>query len=125
MAQSLTCIEVDGDGVARRGPLPTRLRWRDMRRMTLRHYSVTRDRSAGWLELRVSDGRSAPWHGMRVDSGLVGFQAIAAQAASAATSNGVRLDRPSTANLAALGISVASSAPSPVGDRPLLGRHSQ
>ena len=120
VTQSFTKIEIDAESVVCRGLMSTRLRWQDMRRMTLRHYSVKREKSAGWMELNISDGRSAPWHGIRVDSGLIDFQAVATQAASAAASNGVPFDGPSAENLAALGISVASEASSPVRDRPLL-----
>ncbi len=87
--------------------------------MTLRHYSVKRDKTAGWLELNISDGGSAPWRGVRLDSGLIGFQELAARAAKAAVNNGARLDQPSIANLTAIGISVASPAQTHVGQQPL------
>lgn len=125
VAQGLTRIEVDDEGVARLGPVPTRIQWRDIRRMTLRHYSVKRDRTSGWLELNLSDGRSAPWRSIRVDSGLVGFQKVAAQAAAAAASNGVRLDGASADNLTVLGISAAAPAVPLASDRPLLRRNAQ
>lgn len=86
------------------GLAPRTIAWRDIRKVGLRFFSLKRDRSEGWMELSLGDGRQS----LRLDSTLDGFKDIVARAAAAARANGVALSDSTQANLAALGIRAAS-----------------
>lgn len=89
-------------GRARRLPglAPRTIAWRDIRKVGLRFFSLKRDRSEGWMELSLGDGRQS----LRLDSTLDGFKDIVVRAAAAAHTNGVALSDSTQANMAALGI---------------------
>jgi hypothetical protein len=105
IGRHLTRIEVDEVGIRARGPVATVLRWRDLKRVRLSYYSTRRDRSGGWLQLSLYDGRRR----LQVDSRLAGFGDVAAGAAGAARTNGLRLEPATIANFEALGIPLGGS----------------
>ena len=76
------------------------LRWSDLDRVKLRYYSTRRNRSRGWMTLKLGTG----WTTISVDSTIDGFDAIAGRAARAITDNGIGVDEVTLANLAALGL---------------------
>lgn len=82
------------------GLAPKSVSWREIRKVGLRFYSLKRDRSEGWMELSVGDGKKR----LRLDSTLDGFKEIAERAAQAARANGVGVSDNTQANFAALGI---------------------
>jgi hypothetical protein len=90
---------------ARRLPrlAPRTIAWRDIRKVGLRFFSLKRDRSEGWMELSLGDGRQS----LRLDSTLDGFKDIVVRTADAARANGVALSDSTQANMAALGIRAA------------------
>jgi len=97
--------EVGDDGIVRigRSILGTErasLPWRDVRRVKLAFYSTRRDRSKGWMHLKITGGA----HTLGIDSIIDGFDDIAARSAAAAASNGVALSDSTLRNFAALGL---------------------
>jgi hypothetical protein len=75
------------------------LPWREVERVKLAFYSTRRDRSKGWMHLKISGGT----HRLGIDSLIEGFDDIAARSAAAAASNGVTLSDSTLRNFAALG----------------------
>jgi hypothetical protein len=97
--------EVDNDGIVRNGwsilgAGRVSLPWREVERVKLAFYSTRRDRSKGWMHLKISGGT----HRLGIDSIIEGFDDIAARSAHAAASNGVRLSDSTLRNFAALGL---------------------
>lgn len=100
-------IELDVSGVVWRSPLAERLGlsrwglgrtvvlpWSSLRTVTLRYYSTRRDRSEGWLQLRIE----AEGGTLRVDSNLIGFPSLVERAFAAAERNGVVISETSRLN---------------------------
>lgn len=110
--RGMTLVHITDDGLSsdplggRRwrlpGLAPQTIAWRDIRKVGLRFFSLKRDRSEGWMELSLGDGR----HTLRLDSTLDGFKDIAVRAADAARVNSVALSDSTKANLSGLGIRV-------------------
>ena len=93
-------IELCEDGICSRGLRGTEIRWSDLQRLQLSHYSTRRDRTGGWLQLLlVSDAQR-----LRIDSQLQDFAALAARAVAAAREKQIRLDPATVSNLSALGL---------------------
>jgi hypothetical protein len=99
----------DEDGIAASGPFAATVAWRGLRRVRLAYYSTRRDRSRGWLQLTLADGRRR----LSIDSRLDGFASLAARAADAARANRLRLDAATVGNFRALGIPVDEEPPVP------------
>lgn len=99
-----TGIEISRGGIARPGDgllqlFARRVDWDDLRKLKVRYFSTKRDRSEGWMQMKIADSRN----GLAVDSALDGFRDIAGLAADAAEARGLQLDGNTRANLAALG----------------------
>lgn len=95
-----TVIRLSAKGMETIGPLGTRLAWDDVRGLSLRYFSTRRDRTGGWMQLKVRGGRRA----VRIDSMIEGFDAILVRAARAARAQGVTLDESSLENLRLRGV---------------------
>lgn len=108
--RALSAVDVEAEAIAVRGPWPARLRWDEVHRLRLAHYSTRRDGSGGWMQLTLA-GRDRR---LVVDSRIGGFDLLARRAVAAA--GRVRLDQATIANLRALGID--ADAPSPGRARP-------
>jgi hypothetical protein len=94
-------IELCEDGIRSRGLSVSQIRWCDLRRLRLSHYSTRRDHSGGWLQLLlVGDAQR-----LTIDSQLQDFPALAARAVAAAREKQIRLDPATISNLRALGLS--------------------
>ncbi len=81
------------------------LAWRDIQAMRVRFFSTKRDRSEGWMELRLADGKDR----LMIDSTIEGFEAVVARAALAAERGGVALDDATLANLGSLRIGAGAA----------------
>ncbi|MFQ5984172.1 MAG: hypothetical protein ACE5LL_01490 [Alphaproteobacteria bacterium] len=79
---------------------PVVVRWQDLSGMSLAYYSTRRDRSQGWMQLRLKGGGRT----LGLDSTIEGFEDIADRAFRAARGNRVELNGRTLENLAALGI---------------------
>ena len=97
-----TTIELDGDGVAARGPLGSSLRWDEVDRVKLRYFSTRKDREKGWMQLAIGSPRKT----IRIDSTLDGFHDVVERTARL-TRERVAFDPPTLANFKALGVAFA------------------
>ena len=100
-------FELTAEGIRRSnakkfGPSAIRLLWREVTTVKLSFYSTRRDRSNGWMQLRLTGSGGK----ISLDSTVGGFEKIAERAAQAATENGLRLGAATLSNFAAAGISV-------------------
>lgn len=105
--RALSAVDVEDDAIAVRGPWPARLRWDEVRRLRLAHYSTRRDGSGGWMQLTLA----GPGRRLVVDSRIGGFDLLARRAVAAARRARLRLDEATIANLRALGIDADAPAP--------------
>lgn len=103
----VTRLEITDAGIRAVGPgsCPGALAWWDIKRLTLSHYSTRRDRSGGWLQLRLQGADGS----VCVDSRLEGFDRFVARASAAARRNGLNLDPATTHNLQRLGLDPAAA----------------
>lgn len=99
--RSRTRYIVDKDGISESGLRRASVRWRGLREMRLDYYSTRRDRTKGWMQLKLT-GEGAK---IRIDSSLEGFAEIAALAAGAAAERRLELPAATRTNLSGLGIS--------------------
>jgi hypothetical protein len=102
VARQHSRIEMTDDAITRLGTRERHLRWSDLERVKLRYYSTRRNRSGGWMTLKLRGRRAS----ISVDSNIDGFDAIAARAARAMADNRIAADDVTLANLAALGLTV-------------------
>ena len=100
VARQYTRIEMTDDAIASGGVRRLTLRWSDLDRVKLRYYSTRRNRSGGWMTLKLTSGRTA----ISLDSNIDGFDAIAARTARTLIENRASADDVTLANLAALGL---------------------
>ncbi|MGD9537797.1 MAG: hypothetical protein AB7P52_18495 [Alphaproteobacteria bacterium] len=95
-----TVIRLSAKGMEAKGPLGARIAWRDVNGLTLRYFSTKRDRTGGWMQLKIrGKGRA-----LRIDSAIDDFDAILRRAVGAAREGGVRLDSSSVENLRLRGV---------------------
>ena len=95
--QSVTWDEI---GVSLSGPGAARLAWNELRSFKLAFFSTTRDRTGGWMQLKLA-GDSAR---ISADSAGAEFAALVSAAVAQAEKRGVPIDEASRDNLKALGI---------------------
>jgi len=100
VARQYTRIEMTEDAIISDGTRRLTLHWNDLDRVKLRYYSTRRNRSGGWMTLKLASGRTA----ISVDSNIDGFDAIAARTARMLIENHAIADDVTLANLAALGL---------------------
>ncbi len=105
--RALSAVDAGEEAISVRGPWPARLRWDEVRRLRLAHYSTRRDGSGGWMQLTLA----GPGRRLVVDSRIGGFELLARRAALAARLRSLRLDGATIANLRALGIEAEAPAP--------------
>lgn len=100
--RQLTVIEVSADGILAQGPIPCRMRWRDVTRLRLDYFAMRREPQRGWMQLKVGSGVRR----IRIDSTIDGFETLAATVAGCARDHAIPLSDTAVANFAALGIAV-------------------
>jgi len=106
VARQYTLIEMTDDAITSGGTRRLTLHWSALDHVKLRYYSTRRNRSGGWMTLKLTSGRAA----ISVDSNIDGFDAIAARAARAMVENRAVADDITLANLAALGLTTPVQA---------------
>jgi len=96
----------DAIGVSLSGPGAARLDWNDLRSFKLAFFSTTRDRTGGWMQLKLSSD------GARIDadSSGEGFADLVTAAFAEAERRSVSVDAASRENLKALGINATGIA---------------
>jgi hypothetical protein len=95
----------DATGVSLSGPGAARLAWDEMRDLKLAFYSTSRDRTGGWMQLKLAGGGAR----LRADSTGENFAALVAVAHAQAQARALPLDPATVENLKALGIADAAS----------------
>lgn len=95
-----TVIEADDGGITARAPWgrPRRIAWGDLRQVGVRYYSTRRDRTGGWMDMKIKGTQDR----IAFDSALTGFADLALDVARAAEAQGLSLDDTTRINLAAL-----------------------
>ena len=96
--RQLTRFELSEAGLRAIGPLGSSLHWEDLRSVELRYFSTRRDRSGGWMQLRVR-GRG---RALALDSALAGFDTIVRYALAEAQARDVVVSQTTHTNLSAL-----------------------
>lgn len=90
----------DESGVSLSGPGAARLGWDEMRHFRLAFYSTSRDRTGGWMQLKLAGERAR----LRADSSGENFAGLVGAAYGQAVARGLPLDPATLDNLKALGI---------------------
>ncbi len=93
-------IERDETGISQNGPIRRAIPWSEITGLEIRYFSTKRDRSGGWMQMKIK----GPGQAIAVDSGLDGFTEIATAAAHAADTAGLVLNDATRANLLSLGV---------------------
>jgi hypothetical protein len=111
-ARQMTVVDVTETVVSAAGPriisgrLASRvtLAWDDVSAVKLSFYSTKRERTDGWMNLKLKGAGEC----LIVGSDIDGFSAIAAKAAAAAKANSVPLSEATVSNFVVLGITVGT-----------------
>jgi len=75
------------------------LYWADVTDFKLSYFTLWRNGEKGWMQMRLRNATNA----IRIESSLVGFEAIASRAFAAAEANHISLNSTTTSNLEAFG----------------------
>ncbi|BBK34728.1 hypothetical protein EDC65_2782 [Stella humosa] len=97
-----TRIAVDEAGIALGEPPRRQIAWDRVTEVRLRYYSTKRDRSGGWMHLRLE----APGGAVRIDSTIEDFGRIAERASAMVRQRALPVDEVTRANFRALGAPV-------------------
>ncbi len=95
-----TAIELSDEGISTSGGRCVTLRWRQLTAVKLRYYTTKRDRTGGWMQLRLS----ARGRRLSIESTLDGFVEVVRRSAREAVANHLPLDTATCSNLIALGV---------------------
>lgn len=95
-------VEVDDEGLRVSGGLFGRrtLKWSELQRFELRHFPLSRDRTQGWMDLKLKSSTSA----VSIDDRLDRFDEVLAMAWAAARRAELGLSDATHANLIAAGL---------------------
>ncbi len=96
-----TAIHLSEDGIERDGLWGGAISWTELAGYKLGYYSTRRDRSEGWMQLKLRADRRT----LRIDSQVEGFEVIVQRAGRAARDRGLPFDLSTDQNLRALGFS--------------------
>lgn len=100
-----TIISIDDDAISAKAPFAdTKIAWADLNQLNLRYFSTRRDRKGGWMHLTLRGGSA----GLKIESNLVGFDAVVDRAADAAFARRLTLSDATLENLLSLGVTVPS-----------------
>ncbi len=101
--RQMTRFEMTDSRLSAAGPLGATIHWESLERVQLRYFSTRRDRSEGWMQLKLTGGAGS----IRLDSEVSDFAAIAARAVQEAEHRGLPLSETTRANLSTLGLAYA------------------
>lgn len=95
-------VETDSDGVRVAGGIRGQrsIKWAELRRFELRHFPLSRDRTQGWMELKLASATAT----ITLDDRLDGFSNVLTRAWAAAQQAEVGISDATQANLIAAGI---------------------
>lgn len=95
-----TAIELSEEGISTSGGRCVTLPWRQLTAVKLRYYTTKRDRTGGWMQLKLSAGGRR----LSIESTLDGFVEVVRHCAREAAANHLPLDATTCSNLIALGV---------------------
>lgn len=104
-----TEIRLEDDALRAIGPFGATVAWGAIEAFSLRFYPTKRDRSRGWMQLKVKGGGSS----ISIESSLAGFDTIVRAAWAAARANGVAVSETTRANLGAYGLAAGDPVHQP------------
>jgi hypothetical protein len=95
-------VETDDDGVRISGGFfgPRTIKWAELAKFELRHFPLSRDRTQGWMELKLA----SPGAKLTIDDRLDRFHDVLARAWTAARQSELGVSDATQANLIAAGI---------------------
>ena len=96
-------IEADDEGLRISGGLFGRrtIKWAELKQFELRHFPLSRDRTQGWMDLKLRSANAT----VSIDDRLERFDALLARAWSAAQRAEIGISGTTLANLASAGLS--------------------
>lgn len=100
-----TKVTVGPDAIALDGLTSKTIEWRNLASVGLSYYTTRRDGSAGWMQLKLADGRVT----LRLESTLEGFAAVIERVAREATARGIELAPGTRNNMRALGVAISET----------------
>ncbi|MEQ8709578.1 MAG: hypothetical protein RIC36_11335 [Rhodospirillales bacterium] len=100
-------IGMDDTGLTSFGIARKQVTWTEIRKVKMRYYSTKRDRTEGWMQLKVTGQRGQT---IEMDSILTEFQSIITRLGAAAVSAGAAMDETTRANFALMGIDLLELA---------------
>lgn len=107
--RSRSTVIVTEEGVAVNALFQRKIDWQHLTEVKLRYYSTRRDRSRGWMQLTLANGKKK----ISLESTLEKFEEVAEAAAQAARRQGIELSPSTEENLRALGIRCRTAAARP------------
>lgn len=102
-----TRIKMDDLGLTSSGIMTKQIAWPDISRVKMRYYSTKRDRTEGWMQLKITGARGRT---IEMDSILTDFQSIINKLGTAAVQASAAMDETTRANFALMGIDLLELA---------------
>lgn len=104
--RNFTWIKAEPEGIRTIGILGKAIRWEEISKVKLRYFSTKRDRSGGWMQMKVT-GRGKT---IELDSALTDFEDLARRVGEAAVDARAAMDETTRANFALMGIDLIDFA---------------
>ena len=95
----MTTVTVTGEWIRVNSFFDITLYWADVTDFKLSYFTLWRNGEKGWMEMRLRNATNS----VKIESSLVGFEAIASRAFAAAEANHISLNSTTTSNLEAFG----------------------
>mgnify|MGYP003626696624 FL=1 len=102
-----TRVAMDDLGLTSSGIIRKQIAWTDVSKVKMRYYSTKRDRTEGWMQLKITGQRGRT---IEMDSILTDFQSIISKLGTAAVQAGAIMDETTRANFALMGIDLLELA---------------
>ncbi|HIC59628.1 MAG TPA: hypothetical protein EYO71_06095 [Rhodospirillales bacterium] len=97
--RSLPTVPVTDEWIRVNSFFDITLYWADVTDFKLSYFTLWRNGEKGWMEMRLRNATNS----VKIESSLVGFEAIASRAFAAAEANHISLNSTTTSNLEAFG----------------------
>ena len=95
----MTTVTVTNEWIRVNSFFDITLYWADVTDFKLSYFTLWRNGEKGWMEMRLRNATNS----VKIESSLVGFEAIASRAFAAAEANHISLNSTTTSNLEAFG----------------------
>ena len=95
-------VRIDESGIVVDGLSSRSIAWRDLASVNLSYYTTRRDGAAGWMQLKMGDGRTM----LRFESTLEGFTDLVERVFQEAMARGITLTPKTVNNMQALGLAI-------------------